>query len=88
MELGLVFMGMDIWSMGYFGPFGEIRLNEGFPSFPFILWETYVCVCVCGFERSEERRSRREEPDKSCGNQRYHLRYNLLTSLSFLLVVL
>ena len=59
MELGLVFMGMDIWSMGYFGPFDEIRLNEGFPSFPSHLRNSCVCVlCVKkGCSQGEEERN-------------------------------
>ena len=48
--------------MGYVGPIEKIRLNEGFPSFPFILKKTCVCkecVFVCGFG-ALQRRIRRE----------------------------
>ena len=65
MELGLVFMGMDIWSMGYFGPFGEIRLNEGFPSFPSHLWRVVLWVCVFWWVPEKKNKEERIEENKS-----------------------
>ena len=48
MELGLVFMGMDIWSMGYVDPIVKNQIKLGFSLIPFSFVKKHLeCVFVC-----------------------------------------